>query len=629
MTATRSPSCASARSGRAPSTPTATSGRGSRSPGWRWSRARPRSPPRRWAACSTAGRRPDLFAAELSNAALLGAIKALAFFTPAGSKSLARINYRDMNTEEFGSVYESLLELHPFVEQAPWAFGYVGLNGDATKGTERKLSGSYYTPSSLVQELIKSALEPVIRKTATDHPYDQRAALLGLKIVDPACGSGHFLLAAARRIASEIARIEAAPDAPTEAQRQHALREVVQHCIYGVDKNPLAVELCKTALWIETVEPGKPLSFLDHRIRVRRQPDRRVRPRGARGRHPRRRLQGQDRRRQEGRARPQEAQQGGAQGPAAPSACRSRRSRRSGSSWPRPASARGAWRGRCRRGRAQSRVFERLHGSDGWRRLKDACDLWTAAFFAKLEKPEPGPARSASRPRDAVRKALAGQTPQALTALLLELDDQHFFHWPLEFPEVFDPSRPEAERGFDVVLGNPPWERIKLQEQEFFAERHDGIAKAPNKAARDKLIKALLASDQRRLTATSHDELRGPPSTPPMPPVSSCAARSASRSPPSVTSTPTPSLPRPFLRLISERGRAGIVVADGHRNRRQHEGVFWRSGLRATACQPVTLSRTKSLFSVVCTMPIRFCLLTVAGARSRETARLCFLCQSN
>lgn len=117
-----------------------------------------------------------------------------------------------------------LLELHPFVEQAPWAFGYVGLNGDATKGTERKLSGSYYTPDSLVQEPIKSALEPVIRKTATDHPYDQRVALLSLKVVDPACGSGHFLLAAARRIASEIARIEAAPDAPTEAQRQRAPR---------------------------------------------------------------------------------------------------------------------------------------------------------------------------------------------------------------------------------------------------------------------------------------------------------------------------------------------------------------------------------------------------------------------
>ena len=120
--------------------------------------------------------------------------------------------------------------------------------------------------------------------------------------------------------------------------------------------------------------------------------------------------------------------------------------------------------------------------------------LWTAAFFAKLEKPEPGkPERIPTT--DAVRKALAGQTPQALQVPLLELDDQRFFHWPLEFPEVIDPSRPKAERGFDVVLGNPPWEVLQLSEEEFFATRDERIATAPNKAAREKLIKALWASD--------------------------------------------------------------------------------------------------------------------------------------
>ena len=90
--------------------------------------------------------------------------------------------------------------------------------------------------------------------------------MLKLSIIDPACGSGHFLLAAARRMAAEIARLQAGADTPDEYQRQHALREVVRHCIYGVDRNPLSVELCKTALWIETVEPGKPLTFLDAHI---------------------------------------------------------------------------------------------------------------------------------------------------------------------------------------------------------------------------------------------------------------------------------------------------------------------------------------------------------------------------
>ena len=82
------------------------------------------------------------------------------------------------------------------------------------------------------------------------------------------CGSGHFLLAAARRLAAELARIEAGTDQPTDAHYRHAIRKVVSHCIYGVDINPLAVELCRMALWLEAVEPGKPLGFLDAHIRV-------------------------------------------------------------------------------------------------------------------------------------------------------------------------------------------------------------------------------------------------------------------------------------------------------------------------------------------------------------------------
>ena len=115
-------------------------------------------------------------------------------------------------------------------------------------------------------ELVKSTLNPVIAEAMASRPEDPRAAILALRIVDPACGSGHFLLAAARRLADEIARIESGAETSDETARQHALREVVQHCIYGVDRNPLAVELCKTALWMETVEPGKPLTFLDSHI---------------------------------------------------------------------------------------------------------------------------------------------------------------------------------------------------------------------------------------------------------------------------------------------------------------------------------------------------------------------------
>ena len=215
------------------------------------------------------GQCPNLDRAAIANEPLLDAVRSLAFFR--SDTALTRVNYRDMGTEELGSVYESLLELQPHLNLngAPWTIGFVNLeNGGRTRGSERKLTGSYYTPSSLVNELIKSALEPILAETVAGHPDNPRKAILDLRVLDPACGSGHFLLAAARRMAAEIARIETGTAVSDETTRQRALREVVQRCIYGVDRNTLAVELCKTALWIETVEPGKPLTFLDSQIRL-------------------------------------------------------------------------------------------------------------------------------------------------------------------------------------------------------------------------------------------------------------------------------------------------------------------------------------------------------------------------
>ena len=210
---------------------------------------------------------PDLDEATIANENLLEAIRTLCFFR--SDTTITRVNYKDMDTEELGSVYESLLEYQPVIEVdgAIWTFTFAGINdGQRTKGSVRKLTGSYYTPPSLVGELIKSTLEPIIAETLASNPENPRAAILNLNVIDPACGSGHFLLASARRLADEITRIESDSEFSTEIVRQHALREVVQHCIYGVDVNSLAVELCKTALWIETVEPGKPLTFLDSHI---------------------------------------------------------------------------------------------------------------------------------------------------------------------------------------------------------------------------------------------------------------------------------------------------------------------------------------------------------------------------
>ncbi|MCS6938549.1 MAG: SAM-dependent methyltransferase, partial [Roseiflexus sp.] len=201
---------------------------------------------------------PDLESAELANHDLLDAIRALAFIQDRHGRRM--VDYRNLGADELGSVYESLLELRPVLNlDAPdFALETVG-------GSERKTSGSYYTPTSLITCLLDSALDPVIDAAARQP--DAERAILDLKIVDPACGSGHFLIAAAHRLARRLAALRTGDDEPAPEALRAALREVIGRCIYGVDINPMAVELCKVSLWMEALEPGKPLTFLDHHIR--------------------------------------------------------------------------------------------------------------------------------------------------------------------------------------------------------------------------------------------------------------------------------------------------------------------------------------------------------------------------
>jgi hypothetical protein len=433
--------------------------------------------------------------ALISNADLLAAIRALANF-PTGS-GLARVNFRDMGTEELGSVYESLLELHPRIETetTPWVFSFVGGSGDPdTRGSERKLSGSYYTSEPLVQELISSALVPLIERAVRDNRSDPRKALLDLRIIDPACGSGHFLLAAARRIAYEVARIEAGSDTPDETTRQHALREVVQHCIYGVDRNPMAVELCRAALWIETIEPGKPLSFLDSHIRcgdslvgvfdlsvlsegipdeaykVLDGDDRDVanyyRAKNRREVAERERIEGGF-----GLARQRDLAQ-------ALTAL---------ADMPEETVEEIA---------AKRARFEELtaQGAAAWT-LERACDLWASAFFARKLKggqfagPDGLPRRGTETiaTSGTVWELLRGREPfEPLTRATAELSRHYrFFHWPLAFADVM------AHGGFDVVLGNPPWETMSPDAKEFFSTYDPSVralSPADQKAAFARLL---------------------------------------------------------------------------------------------------------------------------------------------
>lgn len=211
----------------------------------------------------------DLHECYLSNAVLLNIIKSLSYFENDNGVFIA-VNYGGLDVEEFGSVYEGLLELKLKYEKVPGTDQY---RFDFDKSTERGKSGSHYTPEELVQPLIKHSLEYLIVDRIK--PYQQKKAtkestvqsLLNLKIADVACGSGHILLSAARRLSLEIARVQTEEEQPNPVAIRKAMKDVVRNCIYGVDKNPLAVELCKIALWLEAYNPGEPLNFLDHHIK--------------------------------------------------------------------------------------------------------------------------------------------------------------------------------------------------------------------------------------------------------------------------------------------------------------------------------------------------------------------------
>lgn len=202
----------------------------------------------------------ELESAHLSNAHLLACLRSLGLYTNPDNGQLIRVNYAALNVEEFGSVYEGLLEYEPSIDLSGTTPVF-----DFKPGDERAATGSHYTPDDLVQPLIKHSLDHLIAERLK--AKDPAAALLDLRVADIACGSGHILLAAARRIATELAIVRTGEEQPSPAAYRTAIRDVIRTCIYGVDLNPLAVELCKVALWLEAHSPGEPLNFLDHHIK--------------------------------------------------------------------------------------------------------------------------------------------------------------------------------------------------------------------------------------------------------------------------------------------------------------------------------------------------------------------------
>ena len=339
---------------------------------------------------------------------------------------LQRIAFADLGVEHLGGVYERVLD-----------FDLATVEGRAqlVRGDARKSTGSFYTPRSLTEHLVRRTLAPLV----TDRDPD---AILRLRVVDPAMGSGAFLVAACRYLAQayETALVRdgvvGARDV-TDAERARFRRVVAQHCLYGVDRNPMAVQLARLSLWLATLSGDRPLTFFDHHLRtgnslVGARLDEIVRAdvRGARSR-------------------------------ALPLFDAEWLERDVRDAVVSHVSLRDGREDTLEEVRAKERLFARLSSDDGpLARWKRVADLWCAGWFVP----------SVRRLPTAIYRDLLDQTralPDSVSSPLLDsasgaAERERFFHWTLEFPEVFATSdRVMAAAGFDAVLGNPPWDVLR------------------------------------------------------------------------------------------------------------------------------------------------------------------------
>ncbi|MPZ00123.1 MAG: N-6 DNA methylase [Actinophytocola sp.] len=433
---------------------------------------------------------------RLTNDALLTAVRELAVVESNGQRR--PVDFQHLDSEELGSVYERLLELHPDYDPHDHSFALA-----EGAGSERKTTGSYYTPSSLTEALLDSALDPLLDEAATSaaDPDVQVEALLSITVCDPACGSGHFLVAAARRIARRVAQIRSGEDEPSPDLVRAAMREVVSRCIHGVDINEMAAELAKVSLWLESVEPGKPLAFLDANIRVGNSllgatpalidkgiPKDAFKP-----------IEGDEKKTAAALAKQNAAEydnpnQTDLFGVADLDLGNTKIAEATrGLVHELPAKLADLY---VQRRRLADIDQQRLSA-------KRVADAWCAAFVQE-KTPEHRDVAITNATLDWIATDptddLGRRTAERVETLTR---DYRFFHWHVEFPHIF--AVPEDTSGVDkttgwrggfaCVIGNPPWDHVELKGQEFFASRREGIAAASTANARKKMIAALATGD--------------------------------------------------------------------------------------------------------------------------------------
>lgn len=470
---------------------------------------------------------PLLASIALPDAVMAEAIDILSFEQSGGRRRF--INYRDLSVQQLGSIYERLLEF----ELTRDADGAVDVRPNIFA---RKNSGSYYTPDELVLLILDQTLAPLIEdaldgfkaalaalkpKDSEDYRIaqlqktDPAQAITRLKVCDPAMGSGHFLVSLvdhltnhaldaveeARALARDVAELDYESPVSEEIRRVRATirhnadeagwsvseeqlddpqlvkRMVLKRCVYGADKNPMAVELAKVALWLHTFTVGAPLSFIDHHLAagdslfglwVRDALDRAGKGGGLFLHEPLNNAQ-----RQAAVMRTIESLTDAEVAEA----------HRSAEMWHDVEAQTGPLDG----------FVSFMHALE-WLDLKDKQDKASVALWLDGRFGEPIPiARGRVAPEGGKARA---EEVERFTAIWREaralIDEERFLNWQISFPGVWDNwGSVEREGGFDAIVGNPPWDRIKLQQVEWFAARRPDIAKAQRASDRARMIKAL------------------------------------------------------------------------------------------------------------------------------------------
>src|SRR6185436_5519056 len=356
-----------------------------------------------------------------------------------------RISYRDLGVEQLGAVYETLLDYTPVLDDSP-GIRKAPVASLRTGSGLRKASGTFYTPRQLTRFLVRHTLDPLVRDALPEE-------ILRLRVLDPAMGSGAFLVAACSHLAQayESALVRTGScQAHDLGPREHGAirRTIAERCLFGVDINPMAVQLARLSLWLATLAADRPLSFLDHHLQTGdslvgawlsalRRPPQAARRRTATANMP---------------LFAGEAAVGDAMRHALPI-------RFSIAESPNDTAA---------DVRAKERALEKLNRSDTplskWKRV---ADLWCACWFSSRQQ-ELAPAfleladvllsRKSALPENLAARYLANARDAASA--------RRFFHWELEFPEVFfaRDGSPLASAGFDAVLGNPPWDMVRADQ---------------------------------------------------------------------------------------------------------------------------------------------------------------------